>query len=100
METLCGVHHFYIGMGMTGLGYLLLHYGKRWVIVFGLILALIGGLMMIDDIWQHSMQRFVRGDYASPCKLIFWSWCKHCPLVSRIDMVVDGVFRGQIFLDK
>ena len=100
METLCGVHHFYGGMGMAGLGYLLLHYGKRWVIVFGLILALVGGLVMIDDIWQHSMQRFVRGDYASPCKMIYRSWSKRCPLVCRTVEFGDRVFHGQIFFGR
>jgi len=97
METLCGVHHFYGGMGMAVLGYLLLSVGRRWVIVSGLMVALAGALIMTDDIWQHGLQHVYRDNYASPCKRVYWSLSKRCPFLSKTVSVADRVFRGTLF---
>ncbi len=97
METLSGVHHFYGGMGMAVLGYLLLSFGRRRVIVSGLVIALAGALIMTDDIWQHCLQHVYRDNYASPCKRIYWNVSKRCPFLSRTVEAADRVFLGTIF---
>lgn len=97
METLSGVHHFYGGMGMAALGYLLLSFRRRWAIVFGLTLALAGTLIMTDDIWQHCLQHVYRDNYASPCKRVYWNLSKRCPFLSKTVYVADRVFRGTLF---
>ena len=100
METLCGVHHFYGGMGMAVLGYLLLSFRRRWIIVFGLTIAFAGALIMTDDIWQHCLQHVYRDNYASPCKRIYWNVSKRCPFVSKTVREADCFFRGTLFSES
>ena len=97
METLYGVHHFYGGMGMAALGYLLLSFGRRRVIAFGLAVALAGALIMADDIWQHTVQHVYKDNYASPCKRVFWYCSKRCPALSKTVGEADRIFRGTLF---
>ena len=94
METLQGVHHFYGGIGMAALGLLLLLIRVRWrgVAILGLALGIAGPLVMIDDIYQHSMQRFVQPGYASPCKVLFRTRGVRCPLIKGTVMTADEVF--------
>lgn len=97
METFYGVHHFYGGMGMAAIGYLLLLFGqRRWIIVFGLTFTLAGVLIMTDDIWQHTVQHVYRNNYASPCKRIYFYYSKRCPILSRTVSKADRVFRGTL----
>ena len=97
MEALSGVHHFYGGMGMAVLGYLLLSSGRRWIIVSGLVIAFAGALIMTDDIWQHCLQHVYRNNYASPCKRVYWNLSKRCPFLSKTVYVADRVFRANLF---
>ena len=97
METLYGVHHFYGGMGMAALGYLLLLFGRKRVIVLGLMVALGGALVMADDIWQHSVQHVCRNNYASPCKRVYWYCGKRCPILPKTVNAADRVVRGALF---
>ena len=97
METLHGVHHFYGGMGMAALGYLLLSFGRRRAIVFGLTVTLAGALIMTDDIWQHCLQHVYRDNYASPCKRVYWDLSARWPFLSKTVGAADRIFRGALF---
>lgn len=97
MEAFYGVHHFYGGMGMAAIGYLLLLFGQRKrIIVFGLTLTLAGALIMTDDIWQHTVQHVYRNNYASPCKRFYFYCGKRCPILYRTVSVVDRIFQGTL----
>jgi hypothetical protein len=93
METLQGVHHFYGGIGMVVLGLLLIRARWRWAAILGLALAATGPLVMLDDIYQHTMQRFVQPGYASPCKVIYHDWSRRCGLIKRTVITADRLFR-------
>ena len=93
METLQGVHHFYGGIGMVVLGLLLIRARWRWAAILGLALAVTGPLVMLDDIYQHTMQRFVQPGYASPCKVIYHDWSRRCGLIKCTVITADRLFR-------
>ncbi len=94
METLSGVHHFYGGMGMALLGYLIIALCRgRWLTGFGLFVVIAGALIMLDDIWQHSVQYKRQGSYASPCKQVYHYVSPRCPAVKEAVAWADTLFR-------
>ncbi|MDD4102008.1 MAG: hypothetical protein PHU80_05180 [Kiritimatiellae bacterium] len=93
METLGGVHHFYGGMGLTLLGYLIVACGRRRLVTFGLVAVIAGALIMADDIWQHSVQYVRNENYASPCKRLYWFVSPRCPFIRETVALSDRLFR-------
>jgi hypothetical protein len=95
METLAGVHHFYGGMGVAVLGYLMVALGRRRWLSLGKVFVVAGALVMADDIWQHGVQYVRQENYASPCKRIFHYVSPRCPVVRETVNLADRLFRGQ-----
>ena len=94
MEPLIGVHHFYGGMGLALLGYLIVAWGRRRaVLVSGLIIAIAGTLIMTDDIWQHTVQHVRHDNYSSPCKRIYKYYSARCPFLQKTITTADRYFR-------
>lgn len=94
METLAGVHHFYGGMGLAMLGYLIVAWGRRRaVLLSGLIVAIAGTLIMTDDIWQHTVQHVRHDNYASPCKRIYKYYSSRWPFLQKTIATTDRCFR-------
>lgn len=94
METLVGVHHFYGGMGLALLGYLMVaRCRRRAAIACGLIVVIGGALVMADDIWQHAVQHARHGPYDSPCKCVYKRLSPCCPFLSRTVAAADRLFR-------
>lgn len=93
METLVGVHHFYGGIGLAVLGYLMVAWGRRRALSFGLVIAIAGTLIMADDIWQHSVQHVRHDNYDSPCKRVFKYLSPRCPVLHKTVSTADRFFR-------
>ena len=96
METLAGVHHFYGGMGLALLGYLMIAGGRRRWIAFGQVLVIAGALIMVDDIWQHGVQYVRQENYASPCKRIYHSLSPRCAPLRATVAAADRLFRAPV----
>lgn len=95
MESLQGVHHFYLGLLLALIGFLMLWAPKPWVTVAGIVIGLLGIWIMLDDLWQHAMQRFVQPGYASPLKTLFFKCSRQFPLIGHMTEFVDALFRGR-----
>ncbi|HRR33893.1 MAG TPA: hypothetical protein P5026_07345 [Kiritimatiellia bacterium] len=93
METLAGVHHFYGGMGLAILGYSAVACGRRRLAVWGLIAVIAGALIMVDDVWQHSVQYVRNENYASPCKRVYRFIAPRCPLIRETVVWADRLFK-------
>lgn len=94
METLVGVHHFYGGIGVAMLGYLIIALCRRRKLAnMGLLIVVVGVLIMADDIWQYSVQYVRQDNYASPCKRIFYYVSPRCPIIRKTVVVADRLFR-------
>ena len=94
METLVGVHHFYGGMGLALLGYLMVaRCRRRAAIACGLVVVIGGAVIMADDIWQHAVQHARRGPYDSPCKCVYKCLSPRCPFLSQTVAAADRFFR-------
>ena len=96
METLSGVHHFYLGIVLVLLGFCLLWAPRDWMAAAGIVICAVGIIIMADDIFQHAMQRFYKDGYASPLKKVFQACNQTCPLIGRIAVFFDDLFRGKI----
>jgi hypothetical protein len=94
MESLQGVHHFYLGLLLALIGFLMLWAPKPWVAVVGIAIGLLGIWIMLDDFWQHAMQRFVQPDYDSPLKILFFKYSRQFPLIGNVTKFIDNVFCG------
>lgn len=95
METLSGVHHFYVGIVLTLLGFALLWAPRDWMAVAGIIICALGLIIMADDIFQHAMQRFYQDGYASPLKKVYQACGQNCPLIGKVTVFFDNIFRGK-----
>jgi len=94
MESLQGVHHFYLGLLLVLIGFFMLWAPKPWVAVAGIVICLLGVWIALDDFWQHAMQRFVQPGYDSPLKTLFSKCSRQFPLLGRVTNFIDAVFRG------
>jgi|GEM_PF-4053201 len=94
MESLQGVHHFYLGLLLALIGFLMLWAPKPWVAVAGIVIALLGVWIALDDLWQHAMERFVQPGYESPLKTLFSKCSRQIPLLGRLTNFIDAAFRG------
>ena len=95
MESLQGVHHFYLGLLLMLIGFPMLWASKSWVAVAGIVICLLGVWIALDDLWQHAMQRFVQPGYDSPLKILFFKCSRQFTLIGRVTEFVDAVFRGR-----
>lgn len=93
METLSGVHHFYLGIVLALLGFGLLWAPREWMAVAGIVICVLGLIIAADDIFQHAMQRFYQAGYASPLKKVFQVCNQTCPLIGKIAVFFDDLFR-------
>lgn len=93
METLQGVHHFYLGIVMTLIGFFMLWAPRSWAAVLGIMICLLGIWIMADDFWQHAMERFVKPGYESPLKLAYGACVRQCPWIEHITHCADVIFR-------
>ena len=94
MESLQGVHHFYVGLLMALIGFFMLWAPKPWMAVGGIAIVLLGVWVMLDDVWQHAMQRFVQPGYDSPLKTLFFKCSRQFPLIGRVTEFMNTVFGG------
>jgi len=94
MESLQGVHHFYLGLLLMLIGFPMLWASKSWVAVAGIVICLLGVWIALDDLWQHAMQRFVQPGYDSPWKTLYFKCSRQFPLLGRVTNFIDAVFRG------
>jgi len=95
METLSGVHHFYLGIVLTLLGFMLLWAPRNWMAVAGIVICVMGLIIMADDIFQHAMERFYMAGYDSPLKKVYLACGQVCPLIGKITVFFDNLFRGK-----
>ena len=95
METLSGWHHFYVGIVLAMLGFVLLWAPRHWLAVVGIAICLLGLIIMIDDAFQHAMERFYMAGYDSPLKKVFLACDQICPLIGKVTSFVDDLFRGK-----
>ena len=95
MEALQGVHHFYPGLLLALIGFLMLWAPKPWVAVAGIVICLLGVWIALDDLWQHAMQRFVQPGYNSPLKTLYHICNRQFPLIGRMIGFVDKLFHGR-----
>lgn len=94
MESLQGVHHFYLGLLLALIGFFMLWAPKPWVAIAGIAIVLLGVWIALDDLWQHAMERFVQPDYDSPLKTLFLKYSRQFPLLGRVTNFIDAAFRG------
>lgn len=95
METLSGVHHFYLGIVLALLGFVLLWAPRDWLAVAGIVICALGLIIMADDLFQHAMERFCQAGYDSPLKKFYLACDRICPLIGRITAFFDSLFRGR-----
>jgi len=100
MESLAGVHHFYGGMGLVLMGYLAVVCSRRRLAVFGVVAVIAGALIMVDDVWQHSVQYTRNENYPSPCKRVYRFIAPRCPLIRGTVVWADRFFRNSDSTDK
>lgn len=98
METLSGVHHFYLGLALALLGFMLLWAPRHWLAVAGIVVCVLGLIIMADDVFQHAMQRFYKDGYASPLKKVYQACGQACPLIGKVTVFFDDLFRGKNLL--
>ena len=87
MDSMKGVHHFYLGILMMLAGFILTWY--HWV--WSLIIFFLGGIICLDDYIQHSIQRTVP-DYKSPLHQIFAFALWRFKIVRMITAFFDKLF--------
>lgn len=92
METLSGIHHFYVGIVVMFIGFVLLWASRDWLAVVGIVICILGLITITDDVFQHSMQRFYKDGYASPLKRIYKTCAPACPLIGKIAFFFDKLF--------
>lgn len=92
MESLQGVHHFYLGLFLALIGFFMLWAPRSWVAVLGITLCLLGIWVMADDLWQHAMERFVKPGYESPLKVVYCACARKCPWIGYITRYADMIF--------
>lgn len=86
MNDFKGVHHAYLGLFLSILGFLFI-----WVYLWVAIpLILIGQWLFLDDVVQHIVKRF-KPEYKSPAHRLFgliynWNW------VRKTTAFFDGLF--------
>ena len=95
METLRGVHHFYIGLFIGLVGFFLLWANKDWTAVIGVALIIIGFITMADDALQHTVERFWKPNYESPLKVMYGKHLYKFQLIQRLNKTADKIFGKQ-----
>lgn len=93
MESLSGVHHFYLGIVLALLGLGLLWALRDWMAVAGIVICVLDLIIAANDIFQHAMERFHRAGYDSPLKKFYQTCTQVCPLIGKVTAFVDKLFR-------
>jgi uncharacterized membrane protein len=95
MESLSGIHHFYMGIVLTLLGFGLLWAPRNWMAVAGIVICVLGLIIAADDIFQHAMERFYKAGYDTPLKKVYQTCGQVCPLIGKVTVFFDDLFRGK-----
>ena len=80
-----GFHHFYLGIALAVVGFILM--GASWYYV-GLFTILTGLLVIIDDVWQHFKQR-VDPDYHSPLHRLYEAIYSKFAFIRWLNKIAD-----------
>jgi len=82
------IHHFYWGIILLVIGFILIFYAP----VFGIILSILGLILVIDDEYQHYRQRR-QPEYRSPIHRLYGSTLYKLKFIQRLNAWADDLFR-------
>jgi len=79
-----GIHHFYIGLVIALLGFILI-----WKVLWlAISLLIIGFILMIDDAMQHIIQRW-KPEYLSPLHKMYGKIYAKCKWIRKLNYFFD-----------
>ena len=90
-NSLRGFHHFYLGIPILIIGFILIWKGT---LVLYVVTLVIGSYVIYDDLYQHLRQK-VNPDYASPLHKLYGVICRYVPFIRKLGDFMDRVFGAQ-----
>ena len=82
-----GIHHFYIGLVLLLIGFILI-WKVLWLAIFLLIVGLI---LIIDDAYQHIIQRW-KPEYLSPLHKVYGKIYRKYKWIRKLNKFFDKLF--------
>ena len=85
-----GFHHFYIGMFLILVSFILRikRWGQRVVVI---VLFLLGYIISVDDFYQHIRQQ-IEPEYHSPLHRLYGEVYSRSKLIRKLNKAADKVF--------